>query len=111
MVVATEREQGLLKLKRALPMPPAAYLLAKMIMAILFAVIVMATMICVALSLGHVKMSVGQALVAAEINILGALPFCAVGLFIGTRTTSRAASAFVCIFCQLLNLIDLLPTG
>ena len=45
MLIATEREQGLLKLKRALPMPPAAYLLAKMLMALMFAVIVMITMI------------------------------------------------------------------
>src|SRR5947209_10279304 len=35
--IATEREQGLITLKRALPAPPAANLLAKMIMAMLFA--------------------------------------------------------------------------
>ncbi|MGH9629236.1 MAG: ABC transporter permease, partial [Bryobacteraceae bacterium] len=36
VTVATEREQGLLRLKRALPVPPAAYLLAKMLMSMLF---------------------------------------------------------------------------
>ena len=41
MFVAMEREQGLLTLKRALPAPPAAYLLSKMIMATLFSVLVM----------------------------------------------------------------------
>src|SRR5215831_7981279 len=35
--VAMEREYGLLKLKRALPMPPAAYLLAKGVMTLFFA--------------------------------------------------------------------------
>jgi hypothetical protein len=45
IVVAMEREQGLLTLKRALPMPPAAYLLAKMLMAMLFGVIVTATIV------------------------------------------------------------------
>jgi ABC-2 type transport system permease protein len=100
-VVAIEREQGLLKLKRALPMPPAAYLLAKMLMAILFAVIVMATMIA-ALPLGHLKLTVGQVVAAAMINVLGALPFCAVGFFIGVRTTSRSAPAFVNIIYQIM---------
>jgi hypothetical protein len=37
MVLAIEREQGLLRLKRALPSPPAAWLLARMLMAMLFA--------------------------------------------------------------------------
>ena len=101
MAVATEREQGLLKLKRALPMPPAAYLVAKMLMAMMFAAIIMATMIA-ALPLGHLKLAVGQVLAVTAINILGALPFCAIGLFIGTRTTSRSAPAFVNIIYQIM---------
>src|SRR5450432_1127074 len=51
--VSTDREQGLLKLKRALPAPPASYLLAKMLMAALFAAIVMTSMIAAAVGLGH----------------------------------------------------------
>jgi ABC-2 type transport system permease protein len=101
MLIATDREQGLLKFKRALPMPPAAYVLAKMFMAILFAVIVMATMIA-SLPLGHLKLTVGRILAVTAINILGALPFCAIGFFIGTRTTSRSAPAFVNIIYQVM---------
>jgi len=93
IVVATEREQGLLTLKRALPMPPAAYLLAKMAMAMVFGVIVTATMIAAALTLGHLPLTVGQCFSIAAINILGALPFCALGLFIGTRVSAKAAPA------------------
>ncbi|MBZ5594170.1 MAG: ABC transporter permease [Acidobacteriia bacterium] len=93
VVVAMEREQGLLTLKRALPMPPAAYLLAKMIMAMVFGVIVTATMIAAALTLGHLPLTAGQCFRVAAINILGALPFCAMGLFIGTRTTGKVAPA------------------
>jgi ABC-2 type transport system permease protein len=76
-------------------------LLAKMFMAILFAVIVMATMFA-ALPFSHLKMSVEQALGVTAINVLGALPFCAVGFFIGTRTTSRRAPAFVNIIYQVM---------
>jgi ABC-2 type transport system permease protein len=101
MVVAIEREQGLLTFKRALPMPSSAYLFAKMLMTIMFAVIVMATMIA-ALPLSHLKLSVGRELAVAAINILGALPFCAIGLFIGVRTTSRSAPAFVNIIYQVM---------
>lgn len=93
IVVAMEREQGLLKLKRALPMPNGASLLAKMLMAMLFGVFVTVTMIVAALSLGHLPLTAGQCFSIAAINILGALPFCALGLFIGTRTTGKAAPA------------------
>jgi ABC-2 type transport system permease protein len=93
--IATEREQGLLTLKRALPAPPAAYLLAKMLMTLLFGVIVMAAMIVAAWSLGHLPRTFGQCLSVAAISVLGALPFCAIGLFIGTRASAKAAMAFV----------------
>jgi ABC-2 type transport system permease protein len=101
MVVASEREHGLLTLKRALPMPPPAYLVAKLLMAVLFAVIVMATMFAV-LPFGHLKLTAGQLLAAAAVSILGALPFCAIGLFIGVRTTGRSAPAFVNIIYQAM---------
>jgi ABC-2 type transport system permease protein len=98
IVVAMEREQGLLILKRALPMPPAAYLLAKMLMAMLFGVIVTATMIAAALTLGHLPLTAVQCLSLAAINILGALPFYALGLFLGTRTSAKVAPAITNIF-------------
>jgi ABC-2 type transport system permease protein len=101
MLVAGEREHGLLTLKRALPMPPPAYLVAKLLMAMMFAVIVFATMIAV-LPLGHLKLTAGQLLAAAAVSILGALPFCAIGLFIGVLTTSRSAPAFVNIIYQVM---------
>ena len=41
MAVAVDRDFGLLRLKRALPMPPMAYLLGKMGMSMLFSALVM----------------------------------------------------------------------
>lgn len=93
--VANEREQGLLTLRRALPAPPAAYLLAKGFMTLLFAILVMATMIAAAATLGHLRLPAGQFLSLALINIVGTLPFCAIGLFIGSRASSKSAPAFV----------------
>jgi ABC-2 type transport system permease protein len=95
MLVATEREQGLLTLKRALPMPPTAYLLAKMLMTMLFATIVMGTLIAAALAVGHLRITAGQFLSVALIEILGSLAFCSIGFFIGTRASGKSAPAFV----------------
>jgi ABC-2 type transport system permease protein len=100
ITVAIEREQGLLKLKRALPMPPAAYLLAKMLMAMLFAAIIMATMIVPALTLGHLHLSIVQIVNVTLINMLGVLPFCAIGLYIGTLASGRSAPGFVQLIYQ-----------
>jgi ABC-2 type transport system permease protein len=93
MTLALEREQGLLTLKRALPMPTGASLIAKLLMAMLFGAIVTVTMVAAAVSLGHLPISAGQSLGLAGINILGAAPFCALGMFIGTRTSGKAAPA------------------
>ena len=102
MGVAVERDQGLLKLKRALPMPPAAYLLAKMFMSMLFGVIIMATTIAAALTLMHLSLSLGQVLKVVLACILGSLPFSAIGLFLGVWTTARTAPAFVNLAYQLM---------
>jgi ABC-2 type transport system permease protein len=94
ITVATEREQGLLQLKRALPMPPAATLLAKMLMSMLFVAIVMASMAAAA-PLGHLHLAPGRLLALSLANILGAMPFCALGFFIGTLASAKSAPAFV----------------
>jgi ABC-2 type transport system permease protein len=93
--LATEREQGLLTLKRALPAPRGSYLLAKLLMTMLFAFLVMATTIPAALLLGHLHLTFAQCVSVTAINVLGSLPFCAIGLFIGTRASGKAAVAFV----------------
>ena len=93
--VATDREQGLLTLKRALPMPPAAYLLAKTIMALLFAAAIMLTMTIAGHYLGNLKLSASQLLGVAAVETLGAAPFCAIGLYIGSWASAKSAPAFV----------------
>ena len=93
--VAIERDQGLLKLKRALPAPRAGYFLAKMCMAMLFNAIIMATMIAAALLAAHLPLGWKQVASLAAINVVGALPFCAIGLFIGVLVSGSSAPGFV----------------
>ena len=92
--VATEREKGLFALKRALPMPPGASLLAKLAMSMLFVAIIMATMVA-ALPLGHLKLGAGQLAALSVVCILGSAPFAALGLFVGTWASAKAAPALV----------------
>ena len=94
ITVATEREKGLFALKRALPMPPGASLLAKLAMSMLFVAIIMGTMIA-ALPLGHLKLVAGQLAALSVVCILGSAPFGAIGLFIGTWVSAKAAPALV----------------
>ncbi len=94
VTVAAEREQGLLRLKRALPAPPAASLFAKMLMSMLFVAIVMITMIGAA-PIAHLWSSPLQALSVALVCIAGSLPFCALGFFIGSLASAKSSPAFV----------------
>jgi ABC-2 type transport system permease protein len=94
MFVAAEREQGLLTLKRALPMPAGANLLAKLVMSMLFATVVMLTLVAAALAIGHPGLSFEQYCGIVVLDIAGSLPFGAIGLFIGTRASAKSAPAF-----------------
>ena len=93
--VAIERERGWLALKRVAPMPPGAYLLAKMGMAMLFAAIIYVVLATMAFALGGVRLAPLQWLTLGAIALAGVLPFCALGLMIGSRATAAAAPAFV----------------
>ena len=92
---AMEREKGWLSLKRVMPMPPGAYLLAKMLMAMMFALIIFTVLALMASLLCGVRLEVGQWLSLATVCVLGVIPFCAIGLAIGARANASAAPAFV----------------
>jgi len=93
--VAIERERGWLALKRVAPMPPGAYLLAKIAMAMLFALIIYVVLALMASTLGGVRLAPLQWLLLGAIALAGVLPFCALGLLIGSRAAAAAAPAFV----------------
>ncbi|MGN6329506.1 MAG: ABC transporter permease [Rhodanobacter sp.] len=89
--LALERDGGLLTFKRALPMPPGAYLLGKMLMAMAAATVVIVLLLALALSLGHVALGVAQAGALLLTGTLGVLPFCALGMFVGTLIKGQGA--------------------
>ena len=95
VTVALDREQGLLVLKRAQPMPPGAYLAAKVGMALLFCAIVVMALGVLAVVVAGVRLAPLQWLGLFGTCLLGALPFSALGLWLGTILSGRAAPAVI----------------
>jgi ABC-2 type transport system permease protein len=89
--LAMERDNGLMTLKRALPMPPAAYLLGKMVMALMVAAVVIVLLLAMAVLLAHVPLSLGQIITIFFTCVFGVLPFCAMGLFVGSLIKGQGA--------------------
>jgi ABC-2 type transport system permease protein len=93
ILVAVERNMGLMTFKRALPMPAGSYLASKLMMAYVFAVAVMAMLVVVGLTAGHVTLPLATLIRVAATMSLGVIPACAVGLFIGSYAPASSASA------------------
>ena len=89
--LAMERDQGLMKLKRAMPVPPGGYVLAKMLTSLALSIMAAAIMIPAGVYFGHLTMSGTQFLMLTAVLIGGCLPFCAIGLFIGTHVSGSAS--------------------
>jgi ABC-2 type transport system permease protein len=92
--LAHEKDAGLLKLKRALPAPPGAYILAKMLVAMAFTLIATSSVIVTALLLGKLPIPLVLAPALLGTLVLGALPMAAIGLFVGAYATGSSAPAF-----------------
>jgi ABC-2 type transport system permease protein len=93
--LAMERQQGWLELKRVSPMPVSAYFVAKIAMSLAFALAVVLLLTAAAVGLGGVEIGIGQWLRLVGVLMLGTLPFCALGLLIGTLVKGQAAVAVV----------------
>ncbi|UPG84715.1 ABC transporter permease [Luteibacter aegosomatis] len=93
--LALERDTGLLTLKRALPMPPGAYLAGKMCMALLVAAIVATLLLLLAVFAAHVPMPPSRIAAFYLVEIVGVLPFCALGLLVGTLVKGQGAPGIV----------------
>lgn len=95
VTVAIDREQGFLRLKRALPTPPGAPLLAKMAMAMMFSAIISVLLATLAATLAGVRLAPSQWLLLLVVNVLGGLPFAAIGMYVGTLVSGNAAPALL----------------
>ena len=93
--VAVERGLGWLQVKRASPMPLAAYFAAKAVVSMTFGALVVALLFGLGAAFGDVRMPTVQWLALAGTLICGAIPFCALGLVIGSFAGPQSAPATV----------------
>jgi ABC-2 type transport system permease protein len=93
--VASERGQGWMLLKRATPMPPAAYFAAKTAMALCFGVAIVLLLAALGVGLAGVRLPAATWAGLAAALVPGAIPFCAMGLLIGYLAGPNSAPAVV----------------
>jgi ABC-2 type transport system permease protein len=93
--LAFDREQGLLTFRQAIPMPAGSNLLARMATAMIFVAIGSLLLMTLAIFVAHVPLTFSQGVTVLLVNVLGVLPFCAMGLFVGSLVSGQAAPAIV----------------
>lgn len=93
--LAMERQQGWLELKRVSPMPTGAYFFAKIAMSLAFALTTLLLLSSAAVLFGGVHITLGTWLKLVGTLLLGTIPFCALGLWIGTLVKGQSAVAVV----------------
>ncbi len=93
--IAIERGQGWLQVKRASPMPVAAYFVAKLFAAVVFSTVIMLLLLTVGILFGGVHLPVATAAKLVGILVAGSIPFSAMGLAIGYFAKPNSAPAVV----------------
>ncbi len=93
--VAMERGQGWLEVKRASPMPTAAYFVGRVATCLVFSFIVFLTLFLLGTLFGGVRLLPLQIAGLMGTLVLGSIPFCAFGLVIGYFSKPNSAPALV----------------
>jgi ABC-2 type transport system permease protein len=91
--VANERAQRTDLLVRATPLPPAVYLLAKVLVALLFALLSVLALIAYGMAVGGIRQPAGVWMAMVWRLLAGSLPFVALGFWIGYASGPHAAPA------------------
>jgi len=104
--LAMDRERGLLTLKRVQPVPASALLLAKVGMAMIFAACIGVMLLALGIGLGGVDLDASQIARLLCVDLLGVMPFCALGLLIGTLVNGSAAAAVVNLIYMPMALLS-----
>jgi len=104
--VAMERSQGWLRLKQASAMPPSAYLVAKLVTSVLFAAAVLLALFTLGATLGGVRLAHNQWAGLFALLSVGTIPFCALGLWIGSAVKGQSAPGVVNLIFLPLSLLS-----
>jgi ABC-2 type transport system permease protein len=115
--VAGERGLGWMQVKRASPMPPFAYFVAKTLVCMTFSFIIVSILVTLGVAFGEVHLAIAQAARLLGTLVTGASTFCAMGLAIGYFAGPTSAPAIVNLIYLPLSFasglwipIDMLPS-
>ncbi len=95
MGIALERAQGWLELKQASPLPRFAYLGAKIVSCAAFAIVIVATLVVLGITLGGVTLTLSEGLRLAVVVLAGSVPFTAMGLLIALLVPPNAGPGII----------------
>jgi ABC-2 type transport system permease protein len=96
--LAADRGLGWLQVKRASPMPPFAYFVAKVVLSMIFSTIVVTLLLVLGISFGGVRLPLGLTVKLISTLVAGSLPFSAMGLAIGYFAGPNSAPAVINLF-------------
>ncbi len=90
--VAIEKGQGWMDIKQASPMPPMAYIWARVVSCLLFSFVVVCGLFVLGALFGEVRLFTSQWVLLAVTLVLCSLPFCAMGLAMGLFLKPQVAA-------------------
>jgi ABC-2 type transport system permease protein len=97
--LASDRGLGWLQVKRASPMPPFAYFVAKVVVSMAFSAIIVLALFALGVGFGHVRINnleqLGKAAQLLGTLVAGSLPFSTMGLALGYFTGPNSAPATI----------------
>ncbi|RXH58729.1 ABC transporter permease [Granulicella sibirica] len=93
--LASERAAGWLEVKRASPMPPAAYLFAKCASAVGFGLIIVSILVVIGLTLGGVSLTLSEFVRMMGLTAVGSVTFASMGLLLALVVPANAATGVV----------------
>ena len=93
--LASDRGLGWLQVKRASPMPPFAYFIAKVVVSMIFSGIVVLALILLGFAFGGVRFPLGEMTKLVGTLVMGSVPFSAMGLAIGYFAGPQSAPATI----------------
>src|ERR1035438_784927 len=93
--LSSDRGLGWLQVKRASPMPPFAYFVAKVVTSMIFSAIIILALFTLGVALGGVRMPVAEFAKLMGTLVAGSLPFSAMGLALGYFTGPNSAPATI----------------
>jgi ABC-2 type transport system permease protein len=93
--IAMERGQGWLQVKRASPMPLAAYFTAKLVSAMAFSAVIATLLLAIGYAFGNLRLAPLQAAGLVGVLVAASIPFGSMGLTLGYMARPNSAPAVI----------------